>query len=208
MGKLAVVVCLMLSLPLAGCDLFSTRTPETPDLGSTFIWTPAATPGTLVTDFSGSLQAVDPSNYSRCFVSAQDTGSTGQLVYTFAPRAGLDQSSRSLFDAWNAQSEQNFLTKLRASLVSSPRMDVSLTNMAIDQTSSTNARVSADYSILLPIPTNSTLPASISGSLIFQTVLVTTEQGTKEWRISSWTDFAPGTGTAKTFTDLKVQLSS
>lgn len=208
MGRLSLLVLTAVSLAFAGCDLFSTRNPESPDLGSTFIWTPAATPAVLVDDFTGALEAVDAANYSRCFVSSQDTISSGPVVYSFSPRAGLDQSSRSLFDAWNVQSEQNFLTKLRASLVSSPRMDMTISNLAIDQTTSTNARISADYSVLLPIPTNSTLPTSITGSLIFQAVLVTTEQGTKEWRITSWADFAAGSGTAKTFTDLKVQLSS
>lgn len=208
MRRIITAMVLVFSLAIAGCDLFSTRAPESPDLGSTFIWTPAATPNTLVEDFKGALTAVDAANYSRCFVSSHDTVTTGLISYTFEPRAGLDQSSRSLFDMWTVQSEQNFLTRLRASLVSSPRINVTLSNLAIDQTTSTNARIATDYSIQLPTPANSTLPVSITGSLIFQAILVTTEQGTNEWRISNWSDFAPsGTG-AKTFTDLKVQLSS
>ncbi|MBS1903612.1 MAG: hypothetical protein JSS75_07920 [Bacteroidetes bacterium] len=207
MRSLGPVVAMIVALAFAGCDLFTTRTPESPDLGSTFVWTPAATPNTLVEDFSGSLQAVDAANYSRCFVSAQDTAVSGAVQYSFSPRAGLDQASRSLFDAWTVQSEQSFLTKLRASLVSNPRLSVTLSNEQIDQTSSTQARIAVDYSVLLPTQTNSTLPSSIAGSLIFQAQLVTTEQGTKEWRIVSWSDFA-GTTSAKTFTDLKVQLSS
>lgn len=208
MHKVTLLTLLIALVALSGCDLFSTRAPESPDLGTTFLWTPAATPNLLVDDFTGSLNAVDAANYSRCFISAHDTAVSGAITYTFEPRAGLDQSSRSLFDGWTIQSEQNFLTKLRASLVSNPRINTTLSNLAIDQTTSTNARISADYSIQIPIPSNSTLPPLISGSLIFQAMLVTTESGTKEWRISNWSDFAPSGALAKTFSDLKVQLSS
>ena len=204
-----VIMILCGCLALASCDLFSTRTPETPDLGTTFIWTPAATPSTLFDNFTGTIAAVDASNYARCFISIQDTVTTGAApaTYSFIPRAGLDQSSRSIFDTWTVQSEQNFLTKLRASLVSNPKVTITITNKSIDQSNATTARISADYLILLPLPSNSTLPGSIAGSLIFQLVLVTTPEGTKEWRIASWTDFASATGT-KSISDLKIQLAS
>ncbi len=204
-----VIVILCVCLALASCDLFSTRTPETPDLGTTFIWTPAATPSTLFDNFTGTIAAVDASNFARCFISPQDTVTSGTppTTYSFIPRAGLDQSSRSIFDTWTVQSEQNFLTKLRASLVSNPKVTITITNKLIDQSNATTARISADYLILLPLPSNSTLPGSITGSLIFQLVLVTTLEGTKEWRIASWTDFASATST-KSISDLKIQLAS
>jgi hypothetical protein len=205
------IVILLLAATLASCDLFTTRNPESPDLGSTFIWTPAATPNMLMDNFSGALGAVDPGNYARCFFSSQDT-ITGTTVaaYSFTPRAGLDPSSRVIFDpnSWNTQSEQNFLTKLRASLVSNPIINVTISNLSIDQPNGTNATITADYSVLLPLPTNSTLPPSIGGTLKFQVVLVTTPEGTKEWRVANWTDFISSNASLKTFTDLKVQLSS
>ncbi len=202
------IIVLTICFTLVSCDLFSTRTPETPDLGTTFIWTPAATPATLFDNITGTIVAVDASNYARCFISLQDTVAPGvtPTTYTFIPRAGLDQSSRSIFDTWTVQSEQNFLTKLRASLVNNPKTIITITNKSIDQSNATTARISADYQIVLPLPSNSTLPGSISGSLIFQLVLVTTPEGTKEWRIASWTDFALPAG--KSISDLKIQLAS
>jgi hypothetical protein len=194
---------------LASCDLFSTRNPESPDLGNTYIWTPAATPSTLIDNFTGTLQSVDASNYARCFLSATDTiAGAMALLYSYTPRAGLDASSKTIFDSWTVQSEQTFLTKLRASLVANPKLTVTITNIVIDQTNASTAKVTATYQLLLPLPSSSTLPSTLSGTLLFQLVLVATETGTKEWRISSWSDFALATGTAKTFSDLKVQLAS
>ncbi|HYM19412.1 MAG TPA: hypothetical protein VEW28_00235 [Candidatus Kapabacteria bacterium] len=204
-----VIFIALLCASLASCDLFTTRNPESPDLGTTFIWTPAATPNTLLDNFTGALSAVDPTNYARCFLSSQDTvAGTATVTYTFTPRAGLDPASKSLFDSWTMQSEQNFLTKLHASLVANPQIAITISNLTIDQSNASNAAISADYLALLPLPTNSTLPDSIKGTLKFQMMLVTTPEGTKEWRVVNWTDLASASAGVKTFTDLKVQLSS
>ncbi len=205
-----LVVVSMLACVLASCDLFSTRDPQPPDLGSTFIWTPASTTATLLDNFTGTLQAIDPSNFARCFVSSQDTVTDASFgtAYIFTPKAGLDASSLSVFAAWGQQSEQTFLTKLRASLQSNSKITVTLSNTVINQSTASTAHVSADYMLVLPLPSNSSLPASISGSLIFQMVLVTTESGTKEWRIIGWSDFAGTNTSVKTFTDLKLQTGS
>lgn len=209
-GRLyAVLPFLVLSACISSCDLFSTRTPASPDLGSTFIWTPAETPNTLLSNFKATIEVLDATNYTKCFVSAKDSSVTGEkLTYSFTYRSGLDATSRSLFDLWNIQSEQNFMTKLRSPLVSSPRLTVTFSNTSTDQSNSNSARIKSDYLILLPVQSNSSFPASISGSLILEVVLVTTEQATKEWRIVTWQDFAPPSGNSKTFTDLKVLLSS
>jgi hypothetical protein len=61
---------------------------------------------------------------------------------------------------------------------------------------------------LLPVEAGSPLPAAVTGSLHFQLETVTTEQATREWRIVTWTDFAPQAGGTSTLTDLKLQLSS
>jgi hypothetical protein len=194
---------------LSSCDLFTTRLPNPPDLSSTFIWTPASTPQTLLMNFQGTIHAADAANYTKCFFGAKDTAVSGdKFMFSYMPRAGLDASSQSIFTLWTTQSEQNFMTKLRASLVANPVLTVTFTNTTFDQSNSNAARISSDYLILLPTQSNSSVPVSISGSMILQVALVTTEEATKEWRIVNWQDFAPSSGNAKTFTDLKVQLSS
>jgi len=201
--------CLVLfAVSLASCDIFSTRDPEPPDLGSQFIWTPASTPELLLQNFKGTIENLDASDYVRCFVSEHDSSETaGHLTYTFVPRSGLDAGSQSIFQVWTESSEQSFMTKLRTSLIKNPRATVTFTNTVIDQSINT-ATISADYSILLPVETGSPLPNAVIGSLHFQLEAVTTEQATREWRIITWTDFTPSSGGTSTLTDLKLQLSS
>jgi len=208
--KIIVYFLLFLTImALTSCDLFTTRTPSPPDLSSTFIWTPASTPQNLLDNFNRTIHDADAANYTKCFISVKDTSVSGdKFTFTFTPRAGLDASSQSIFNVWTTQSEQNFMTKLQTSLVSNPQLTVTFSNTTYDQSNSNSARISSDYLILLPTQSNSSLPASISGSMILQVSLVTTEDATKEWRIVNWQDFAPSSGNSKTFTDLKVQLSS
>ncbi len=198
-----------LAITLSSCDLFSTRTPSDPDFGSTFIWTPAATPNYLLANFKGTIEVLDATNYTKCFMSPKDSSVAGdKSVFIFTPRSGLDASSRSKFDGWNIQSEQNFMTNLRSSLVSNPRLTVTFSNTKISQSNSNAADITTDYLVLLPVQSNSSIPPSISGSMILHVILVTTEQATSEWRITTWSDFAQQSGNSKTFTELKAQLSS
>ncbi len=203
-----VLICSIVAF--SSCDLFTTRTPAAPDFGSTFIWTPAETPNTLLNNFKATIEVLDASNYTKCFIGIKDSSVTSEkLTFSFTPRSGLDAASRSLFDLWNVQSEQNFMTKLRSSLIANPRLTVTFTNTSTDQSNSNSATITSDYLVLLPSQSNSSIPPSISGHIILKVVRVTTEQATTEWRIINWLDdFAPPTGNSKTFTDLKVQLSS
>jgi len=209
MTPLGMTCVFVFALIFSSCDLFTTRTPELPDLGATFIWTPAETPTQLLDNFNGTIVVLDATNYTKCFFGTSDTAVSGdKFTFSFTPRSGLDAASHSIFDLWNIQSEQNFMTNLRSKLIANPRLTVTFTNPSINQSNSNSASITTDYLILLPIQSNSSIPASISGSMILQIVLVTTEQQTKEWRIVNWSDFAPSSGNSKTFTDLKVQLSS
>ena len=198
----------ILALILNSCDLFSTRTPASPDLGSTFIWTTASTPNYLLDNFNGTIAVLDATNYTKCFISPKDSSVTGnKLVFSFTPRPGLDASTLSKFFLWNIQSEQNFMTKLKSSLVTNPKLTVKFNNQNINQLNSNSADITLDYLVLLPVQSNSSTPPSISGSMILHVVLVTTEEATKEWRIVDWSDFAQPSGNSKTFTDLKSQLN-
>jgi hypothetical protein len=198
----------ILALVVSSCDLFSTRTPSAPDLGSTFIWTPAATPNYLLENFKGTIVVLDATNYTKCFISPKDSSVTGDKpVFTFTPRPGLDAGTRIVFENWNIQSEQNFMTNLKSSLVANPKLTVTFSNTNINQLNSNSADITSDYLVLLPVQSNSSTPSSVSGSMILHVVLVTTEEATKEWRIASWSDFAQSSGNSKTFTDLKSKIN-
>jgi len=200
---------------LAGCDIFSTRTPEPPSTSSTFIWTPATTVEILIGNFTGALQALDASNYMRVFIASTDSTGSGQKAFTFTPTAGLDPSTRSIFTNWTvdgpSESERAWLAKLGTLVQSGSQLAVSFGTGSPVQSSPTAATLTTSYTIAVPVgtQTGSLIPDTVRGSFEMQFALVTTEQGTKEWRIVSWSDFAPTSGPASaTWTDLKVKLSS
>ena len=207
--KVATLLLILL-LSLGSCDLFSTRTPESPDTSNTFIWTPATTMNDLMDNFIGTVQLLDASNYARVFISATDSTGSGSKSFTYTPTPGLDQSSKSIFAAWNAESERAWLAKLKTLLPANSQISFLLSNEPPPDETSTTATISADYTISIPITGSSTvIPGVVQGSFQMQLLLVTTEQGTKEWRIVSWSDFQPQSGgSGSTWTDLKIKLSS
>lgn len=197
---------LILGISFAGC-LFSTRTPEPPSSSNTFIWTPATTPDYLLQDFTGSLQILDAPDYMRVFISSSDSGSSAK-TFTFTPAPGLDPTSRGIFTNWTVQSESAWLQKLSSLLPTSSQLTLTFLHVVTSQSSAT-ASISADYSISIPSSTSSSvLPSVVTGSFQMGLAFVTTDQGTSEWRIVSWSDFLPPNGTGSTWTDLKVKLSS
>jgi hypothetical protein len=201
-GVVIVIAC-------AGCDLFSTREPEPPDTGSNFIWTPATSIDYLIADFTGALQALDASNYARSFVQPTDSLAGGTQPFQFFISPGLDESQKSLFVGWNVESERAYVSKLKSLLAKGAKLTVLLTNRVVDQ-SSNSAALSADYTLSIPVEgTNTVIPSVAAGSFQMQLRLATTEQGTKEWRIVTWSDFPPQNGsTSKTWSELKAKLSS
>ena len=198
---------LIFGISFSGC-LFSTRPPEPPSSSNTFIWTPATTPDYLLQDFTGTLQILDAPDYMRVFISSSDSGSATK-AFSFTPAPGLDQSSRGIFSNWNVSSEGAWVQKLSSLLPANSHITVTLSNVLPSQSSANSATVSADYSISIPSSTSSSvLPNVVAGSFQMGLAFVTTEQGTSEWRIVSWSDFLPQSGTGSTWTDLKVKLSS
>lgn len=197
----------VLGIAFAGC-LFSTRTPEPPSSSTSFIWTPATSPGYLLQDFTGALQILDAPDYMRVFINSSDSGS-GTKIFSFTPAPGLDPTSRGIFTNWNVQSEGAWLQKLSSLLPANSQLTVTLSNVVTSQGSANSASISADYSISIPSSTSSSvLPSVVAGSFQMGLAFVTTDQGTSEWRIVSWSDFLPQNATGSTWTDLKVKLSS
>ncbi len=194
----------LLPVLIAGC-IFSTRAPQPPVVSNTFLWTPATTPDFLLENFTGTLKLLDASDYMRVFISASDSGESSKS-YTFSPSPGLDAPSRSIFTVWSVPSEGAWLAKLETLLPANSELSITLSNPAIDEVSGS---ISEDYAISIPTPASSAtvLPSLVQGTLQMQCAQVTTQEGTKEWRIVSWSDYPSKNGTGPTWSDLKAKLS-
>jgi hypothetical protein len=191
---------------ISGC-LFATRTPDMPNTSNAFLWTPATTPDYLLQNLTGALKLLDASDYIRVFVSSSDSA-IGPKSFSFTPAPGLDQSSRGIFVNWTTESEGAWVAKLASLLSKNSQLTIILSNEVTDQNSGSSASISADYTISIPTSSSSTvIPGVVKGSFQMQLAFVSTEQGAKEWRIVSWSDFLPKNGTGPTWTDLKVKTS-
>ncbi len=204
MNRLWAIILLL----SAGC-IFSTRAPEAPSRSTTFLWTPATTPDYLLQNLTGALKALDGSDYMRVFINSTDSTGSGTKTFIFTPSPDLDATSKAVFNSWTAQSEGSWVTELSTLLPANSPLTILLSNKNIDQSSGTNASITANYSISLPASAStSVLPGELDGSFQMDLLLVTTQEGTKEWRIVNWTDFVPSSGMGPTWSDLKVKLSS
>jgi hypothetical protein len=197
----------LLGVFLAGC-IFSTRTPEPPDASTTFIWVPATTPDYLIQNLTGALKILDATDYIRVFISPTESTSNAERTFSFSPSSDINQSSRSIFSDWSASSEGAWVTTLASQLPQNSQISLLLTDTVIDQ-SANSATLSYNYVISMPSSlSSSVIPSVVQGSLQFQLAFITTDEGTKEWRIVSWSDFLPQSGNGPTWSDLKVDLSS
>lgn len=200
--KRSVFLCAI----LAGC-IFSTRTPEPPNSSTTFIWTPATTPDLLIQNLSGAMKTLDASDYIRVFISATESSNNSTKIFSFTPASDINQSSRAIFSDWSVSNEQQWVTNLASQLPQNSQITLLLTNEVEDQSSS-SASLSYNYTISLPSSAPSVIPGVVQGALQFQLAFITTDEGTKEWRIISWSDYIPQSGNGPTWSDLKVDLSS
>ena len=193
-------------LLVSGC-IFATRSPEPPSGFNTFVWTPATTPDYLLDNFVGTLKILDAPDYMRVFIGSTDSTS-GTKAFTYTPAPGLDQASLGIFTGWTVQSEGAWVSKLSSLLANGSQLTISLSDKVINQSSANSASISADYLISIPTPSStSALPSEVEGSFQMTLAFVTTAQGTSEWRIISWSDFA-SSNTVPSWTNLKVTLSS
>ncbi len=200
------ILGITLSAMLGGC-IFQTRTPEPPSGSNTFVRTPATTPEYLLDNFVGALKILDAPDYMRVFIGSADSTS-GTKAFTFTPASGLDQSSLGIFAGWNVESEGAWLSKLSSLVPAGSQLSITLSDEKTNE-SANSATVSADYLISIPSSSSSSvLPSEVEGSFQMNLTFVTTDQGTSEWRIVTWSDFLSNNATVPSWTNLKVTLSS
>ncbi len=93
---------------LAGCNVFSTRDPETPITNRSAHEAPTS-PEIVISNFTTSIREKNPPNYLSCFVG--DTV-TGIPAFVFEPSAEAMGIYPSLFNRWSVTEEQRYFTSL------------------------------------------------------------------------------------------------
>jgi hypothetical protein len=172
-----------------GCDLFQTRTPESPsEEGSNFIQ--PTTPEIVLINFKNAIEEYSIDNYIKCFVDA----SLSDKLFEFVPslEAGID---RTRFDGWNLESERQYLMNLGKP--SFGNANLTLSNKHIIAVTSDSVIYNYDYNLFYP-QNNPNFPSSYTGNLQLYIAI----DRNRNWSIYKWFDFK--TNSSNTWSYLKA----
>lgn len=188
-GRLpGLVLAVLFALAMAGCDLFSTRTPESPiQEGGTY--EQPDTPEQVIENLRFAVAELNPRNYRRSF--ADD--------FVFRPAPEAEARDPSLWSSWGAAQEAQAFTALAESAARTTGNGLSLQYTASFES---ERRVLIDGSYVLTVRHRRTeLPVTVQGRLLW--TLVQGEDGL--WAIERWTDQM--VGSASSWSDLKAAFA-
>lgn len=182
---------------LSGCDLFSTRNPESPDDNSVN-FPPATAPGILMTNFNQSFQGLNAENYFDCFLKSEIPSENFQ----YFPEPNALARYGAIFNQWNALNERAFLLGLKSSADASINPVLIWTNSNYEVMTTDSAIYVGQYDISVNLQKKSEKYIGIA-----RLTLVHSSSGL--WYIKTWQDFQiNNSDTSKTWSILKAQVSA
>ena len=181
------VVCGMLLL-VAGCDLFTPRTPEDPvDEGGTFLQ--PDTPEQVIENIQFAIAELNSPNYSRSFNPA----------FTFTPTEQARARDENIWLEWSQTEENQYFSTMVAAAQFASNHELVLTNQTISIIAEDRFEVDASY--MLTINHNRPqVPTSVQGRLIWS--IIQGEDGL--WSVNEWTDRE--VGNEPSWSDLKSEF--
>jgi hypothetical protein len=166
-------------LNIAGCNLFSTRNPASPDSNnSKFV--PPTSPLIVVSNFNNAVIENNVDDFIYCL---SDSATQSTRAYHFFPASDALSRYPSLFDNWTINSERRSFTSMVGSLIDGTTTDMKTFNSKLEINSTDSAVYTADYIINLK-HNQKTIPTKCSGT--FRLTIVPKSDG--QWCIQNWYD--------------------
>lgn len=170
--KAITIIFISSILILSGCDLFSTRDPESPD-NKTSSYKPPVTPDVVLDNLISAIQEKNVDNYMRNFI---DTTATS-FRYSYNPSGGYETR----FLNWGLDNERQYFQNLRLQTSGTPSLTFS--NRTEQNRTANTTEYVADYFLIFPHKV-STIATQVRGYLHFY--LCTNSQ--LQWGIYRWDD--------------------
>ena len=186
------------SLLLSSCDVFPTRTPETPSSNSS-TFEPATNYETVLQNLISSVNASSISNYEKCFSSV----SGGDLKeFEFIPSTSAASLNPGVFSYWTSVTEVQVMKSVFTSLQAETNPTLSLSDIKYNSVSADSVNLSADYSLTMTFSgdANST---TYSGNMFFDIY----KDNSGYWYINRETDFENEAGYLS-WSYLKIKYSN
>ncbi len=184
-----------------GCNVFTTRDPESPNSGrSSFL--PPTSAQIVVANFKSAIVEKNTENFIQCFA---DTAKGATLPFVYEPSASVSAQYPSLFQLWNIGSERQSFQSMMNKLPTDILPILQLTNDRYDVTTPDSSVYEAEY--LLSVPHSvQTIPTQARGYLRL-TIRV---QNGGLWSIHRWSDSSPirPDSVGNTWTLLKAKFSN
>lgn len=179
-----------------GCELFTTRNPESPEQ-SNQNFLPATSTDIVIENFKNSIKYKSLDNYINCFVSPNP-----KRNFYFRPTNEAKVLNSSIFDNWDISSERSYFNSMVSSLAKDYIPKLIFTNTKYDFSSADSVVFIANYSLLLE---NLSVNLNSDYTGLLQFTIVPTGSGL--WAIQSWYDTKVKNDSSKvTWSDLKVQF--
>lgn len=197
MTKIIIILLITIISLLAGCDMFSTRTPEEPDKGkSSFI--PPTSAQIVVSNFISAIEEKNADNYILCLA---DTSQSDKFSFYFKPTADAFSIYSSIYANWNLFSERNYFNKLISIVPPEKKPQLVLTNSRFEVLLPDSAVFVADYELDVDHELN-TVDKKFKGTLQFSIFPRTNGW----WSIKSWYDLKSNGDSIQSWSFLKAQL--
>ncbi len=182
LGMKHICGIIILSLLLAGCDIFRTGNPESPDTGkSTYV--PPTSPSILIDNFKSAIQEKNLENYISCL--ADSSLGRGNRAFEFVPSAEAKARYFSIFYSWNLLAEQKSFTAILANMDEGSSPLLVLANSKFEAVSPDSTIYTAEYSLTLEHAI-ANFPKHFIGNLQF--TLHPNQSGL--WSITRWVDLS------------------
>ena len=172
-------ICI-LSIAVTSCEMFSTRSPEKPDVGNTS-FLPPTEPSIVILNFETALKEKNIENYMNCFHTFSDVE---RLNFQFTPSAEAITKFSSIFTEWGSAEERRSFNSIVAALGEERYPKVTWINRKPMQETADSAIFTTDYYLQAPNSDNA-IPDEFAGRLQF--TLTFRDNGL--WYISRWIDF-------------------
>lgn len=185
-------VALLFLLTIVSCDLFNTRSPESPTASSNSL-IPATTPDILFRNLKTAIEEKVLENYLSCFVDQ----SFLKKKYRFIPSSG-SVAQYPVLNNWGIDEERQYFNNQKTRTLSGKSLSLSLTNIK-----NTPLGDSAIYELDYSLSVNSkeqSITGSYDGSSQFKISLDSRNQ----WVIVNWEDIRRGN--TKNWSELKGRL--
>jgi len=164
---------------ISGCDLFSTRIPESPD-NNRIKFQPPTSAQIVIDNFILSITNKNVENFSQCLSDSN----SGNYKFVFLPSTEASINYQNLFNDWEKSDEVKVMNSIFANLDDkSPKL--SFSNTGFEQLTPDSAIFISAYTLIVPHSLDN-IPKEFSGLLQFTIA----HNNSQLWSIIRWIDYS------------------